>query len=160
MDPESIKCICDLIPWASLIGQNKIIDLAPFSAIKAGAHNSCPICSLIYGALKEWNGPPHTSKLTPNCACLVEDETGFNIYGDSNFILIKVNCGGEGGAPHVAKLDLSEWSNNSLFHSTSPSQYYAVLITRQSHSISTKRFGKSAICAAVVLKWSASILTV
>ena len=120
MDPESIKCICDVIPWALLIGQNKISDLAPFSAVKAGAYNSCPLCSLFYGALKEWNGAPGTSKLTPDCACVVGDETNFSIYGGKNFTLIKVNCGGEEGTPHVAKLDLTELSNNGLFHSVFP----------------------------------------
>jgi hypothetical protein len=114
MDPHDIRCICDLFNWEILLRQRKALVYKPFAAIKSGADDHCHLCSLLYGSLKVYHGPPGTAKLLPSCPCMIGNETEFVIKGDYNIVVIQVLCDKMEGQPHVARLDLSELPNTSL----------------------------------------------
>jgi hypothetical protein len=114
MEPIRSKCVCDLFSWEDILGRGKAIGFSPFSAIKEGADSRCPLCSLLYGSLRVSNGPRGTTKLKADCPCTTENQTVFSIYGQSNFIIIEVSCGGDQGQTHLARLDLSTMPHNSL----------------------------------------------
>ena len=108
MDAHNIKCICDLFNWEILLGRGEDLAFKPFSAIKSGADNGCHLCSLLNGALRVYHRPPGTTELKANCPCTIGNDALFSIEGHYNFIIIKVDCGGEEGERHLARLDLSK----------------------------------------------------
>jgi hypothetical protein len=110
---HNARCVCDIFIWEDVLGRDKVITFKPFAAIKAFVDDDrCHLCSLLYGSMKVYNPPEGYIKLRDDCPCAAEGDALVQMYGRSNYISIKVCCGGPRGQWHMAILQLSTMPHN------------------------------------------------